>query len=126
MTVCLRRTAERLAALALAAVLGATASTSSALAQGASSGQAAQAGKAKPAHPASKSTSVPGVVVQPRPQPSKVPPDKKAALDAQAAKRKAWANYRTTTPTATAHGRGKPGSSPDPGNYPGLSNLGSR
>jgi hypothetical protein len=65
------------------------------------------------------------VVVQAPPKLDKIPADKKAALDAQAAKRKAWKKYRTAPPTGTATGAATPGASANAENYPGLHSLAS-
>src|SRR5690349_14803921 len=70
---------------------------------------------------ASKPGSVPGVVVQARPKPSTIPPKKKAALDAQAAKRKAWQDYRAGTAATPARSAGASAEALAE-NYPGLRN----
>jgi len=85
-----------------------------------------QAGQsAKSASSAAEPATVHGVVVQ-APKPNGIPPEKKAALDAQAAKRKAWTKYRTApTATATSAAPGTTSASTRAGNYPGLHDLAS-
>ena len=88
----------------------------------------AQAGQsAKSASSAAEPATVHGVVVQ-APKPNGIPPEKKAALDAKAAKRKAWNKYRTgpaPTATATSAAPGTTSASTRAGNYPGLHDLAS-
>jgi hypothetical protein len=67
---------------------------------------------------ASNQDSVSGVVVQaPSQAGPPIPPDKKAAFDAEVAKQEAWKRYRQSTPPASA---GTIGQSDD---YPGLRSL---
>jgi hypothetical protein len=68
------------------------------------------------------------VIVRPGPKADKISPAKKAALDAEARKRKAWQSYRSATVPTRAPGRGAPGASASEmtGAYPGLSNLPSK
>jgi hypothetical protein len=87
-----------------------------AIAQGGDGGKSA--GRAA----ASTSGDVPGVVVQGRPKPNAISPNKRAVVDKEAAKRRTWQKYRATTaatPTRTigvsAEARA--------GNYPGLHTL---
>jgi hypothetical protein len=110
-----------LPAIAVAGAIGFTAPASVAWAQ------AGHGAKSEGSAPASAPTTVPGVVVQ-APKPNGIPPEKKAALDAKAAKRKAWNRYRKTTPTATSTtaAPGTASASTRAGNYPGLHDLGSR
>jgi hypothetical protein len=120
-----------LQAIAVAGVIGVAAPASVALAQGnqaqggqAQGGQGAKSGS-KAAAP--KPGSVGGVVVQAPPKPSTIPADKKAALDAAAAKRKAWQKYRNTTAPASAPGSATAGASASARaeDYPGLHNMAS-
>ena len=107
-----------LPAIAVAGAIGFAAPASVAWAQ---DGQGAKgASSAAESEPAT----VPGVVVQ-APKPNGIPPEKKAALDAKAAKRKAWTNYRKTAPapTATTAAPGTASASSRAGNYPGLHDL---
>lgn len=121
MKACVFRTTLRLQVIAVAGAIGLTAPASGALAQGAQ-GQKAESSAAAP-----KPGSVKGVVVKPAPKP-KVPPHKKAAYDAEVAKRQAQASYRGATPTATvpptatatATGTAPPPSAVRAENYPGL------
>jgi hypothetical protein len=110
-----------LPAIAVAGAIGFAAPGSAAWAQ---AGQGAKGGSSAAA--ASEPASVPGVVVQ-APKPSGIPPEKKAALDAKAAKRKAWTNYRKTAPTGTATtaAPGTASASSRAENYPGLHDLAS-
>lgn len=86
----------------------------------AATAQAPQGGQAAAGAEASSPGNVGGVVVQaPRP-PSKlgaIPPDKKAALDDEAAKNEAWKRYRKSTPPLSD---GTLGQAKD---YPGLQSL---
>lgn len=68
---------------------------------------------------ASSQGSVPGVVVQAprRPDNPPIPPDKRAAFDAEAAKDEAWRRYHQSTPSAS---EGTIGQAKD---YPGLQSL---
>jgi hypothetical protein len=106
-----------LQAITVAGVIGFAAPASVALAQG------SQGAKSESSAAASKPGSVAGVVVQAPPKLNRIPPAKKAALDAEAAKRKAWKKYRDTTPTATARGSASAGASAQAENYPGLHSL---
>ena len=72
---------------------------------------------------ASKPGSVAGVVVQAPPKSNKIPPEKKAAFDAEAAKRKAWQEYRDTTPSPTLTLAAGVSASARAENYPGLHTL---
>jgi hypothetical protein len=118
---CMFRAALLLPAIAVAGVIGLAAPGSVALAQ------ASQGGKNESDAAASKPGGVAGVVVQAPPKLNRIPPAKKAALDAEAAKRKTWQKYRTTTPSTPAHGT-EPASTTAAAraeNYPGLHDLGS-
>jgi hypothetical protein len=121
MTSCIFRATLLLQAITAAGVIGFAAPASVALAQG-NQGQNAESGAA-----ASKPGSVGGVVVQAPPKPSSIPPDKKAAFDAEAARRKAWQKYRGTTPTPTATTAATAGvsASTRAEDYPGLRSLAS-
>ena len=82
-------------------------------------GQAQSARQSANSPAASEPSTVPGVVVQPAPKPSTMSVKKKAALDAEAAKRKAWKNYRAApapTPGRTAGVSAEARAE----NYPGL------
>lgn len=105
--------------IAVAGAIGLASQASEALAQAGPDGKTASSAAA------SKPGTVSGVTVQAPPK-TRIPPGKKAALDAEAAKRKAWKTYRATTPAPT------PASTPTAGvsasaraeNYPGLHTLG--
>jgi len=79
--------------------------------------QAAEKSASSPA--ASKPGSVPGVVVQAPSKRSTVPPKKKAAFDAEAAKRKTWQRYRATPAPTPAQSAGVDAEARAE-NYPGL------
>lgn len=122
---CIFRARPLLRAIVAAGAIGFVAPASVALAQ-VGQGQGGQSHKSESSAAASKrSGSVSGVVVQPAPNLNKIPPAKKAALDAEAAKRKAWQTYRNTTAPASAPGRATPGmsASAQTENYPGLRSL---
>jgi hypothetical protein len=110
-----------LPAIAVVGAIGFAATASVAWAQ--PQAQPHHAAKAKAAAPASKDTDVSGVVVQAPRKPDAIPPHKRAAFDAEAAKQKAWQDYRSAPPTATATASARPGHSPKTGNYPGLHSL---
>jgi hypothetical protein len=77
---------------------------------------------------ASKRGAVGGVVVKAPQRRNRIPPDKKSALDAEAAKHEAWRKYRAATPAPTPT-TAAPGSTPASArteNYPGLHSLGSQ
>jgi hypothetical protein len=120
---CIVRASRFLQAIAVAGAIGLVAPPSAAWAQN-SQGKKPQASAA-----ASQPASVPGVVVQAPPKLDRVPPDKKAALDAQARKRKAWTTYRKTTPTPTAAASATApataSASAKAENYPGLHDMAS-
>lgn len=82
-------------------------------------GQARADGKSASSPTASKPGSVPGVVVQAPPKRSTISPKKKAALDAEAAKRKTWQTYRATAAPTPARSAGA-GAEERAENYPGL------
>jgi len=79
--------------------------------------QAAEQSASSPA--ATKAGSVPGVVVEAPPKRSAIPAKKKAALDAEAAKRKRWQSYRATTAPTPARTAGVSAEARAE-NYPGL------
>lgn len=124
MKVSILRVKLRFHAIALAGVIGLAGPASTAFAEG---GQArdSQSKESESSAASKPPASVSGVVVQPAPKPNKIPPAKRAALDAEANKRKAWQNYRNATTPASAPGRGAPGvtASEQTGNYPGLRTL---
>ncbi len=96
-----------------AALIGATLPTSVAMAQ------ASQTPDAQMAAPAQDASSVSGVVVQAPPSQPKlaqIPPDKKAAIDKEAAKQEAWRKYRESLPSASDATLGIK-------DYPGLHSL---
>lgn len=68
-----------------------------------------------------KEQAVPGVVVQAPSKSSKIPPQKRAAYEREAAKRKAWKNYRAggASPSGKASDAGASASTYAE-NYPGL------
>ena len=105
--------------IAVAGAIGSASQASVALAQ------AGHDGKTGSSAAASKPGAVSGVTVQAPPRP-KISPGKKAALDAEAAKRKAWKTYRITTPAPTSASRPTAAISAASRaeNYPGLHTLG--
>jgi hypothetical protein len=95
---------------------------SAAFAQAAQDGKATQDSKGKSNTAASTPPSVSGVVVEaPEPLDKRIPPERRAAFDAEAADKKAWTDYRATAAPAPAP-KG-PGASPQTENYPGLREL---
>lgn len=118
---CIFRATQLLQAIAIAGAILFAAPASVALAQG------GQGGKSESSATESKPRSVPDVVVQAPPKLNGVPPEKKAALNAEAAKRKAWNTYRKTAPAApaTATAPATASASSKAENYPGLHNLAS-
>jgi hypothetical protein len=110
-------------AITLAAAIGVAAPASVALAQG-SQGAKSASGAADPQPAPSKPEDVGGLVVEAPKKLDTIPPAKRAALDEEAAKRKASTTYRTAPPTATvpagAAGTAPAGSQAGP--YPGLQN----
>ena len=125
---CILRASPLLQGIAVASAIGLAGAAPVALAQG-SQGQGGQSQKSKSSAAAPQPPSnVSPVIVQPGPKPDKISPAKRAALDAEAKKRKAWQSYRSATVPASAPGRGEPGvtASEMTGNYPGLSNLPSK
>ncbi|MEI9889726.1 MAG: hypothetical protein WDN45_02955 [Caulobacteraceae bacterium] len=109
------RTALRLQAIAIAAVIGLLAAPAAL-----SAAPAGPAEKGANEAPAAMPDKVGGVVVQAPRGRSKlgaIAPDKKAALDQEAARNEAWKTYRKSTPPAAA---GTLGQSKD---YPGLQAL---
>jgi hypothetical protein len=110
-------------AITLAAVISVAAPASVALAQDSQGGQSAS-GTADPQPAGSKPEDVSGVVVEAPKKLDTIPPAKRAAFDAEAAKRKASTTYRSAPPTATA-AAGAAGTAPagsQAGTYPGLKN----
>ena len=114
---CIFRAPLLLRAITVAGAIGFAAPASVALAQG------RQGEKSESSAAASKPGIVGGVVVQAPPKLDRIPPAKKAALDAEAAKRKAWQKYRTTIPAPTAGADA--GAPAQAENYPGLHSLAS-
>lgn len=114
MKTCTVRATLLLQAIAVAGVIGFAAPASVALAQdspNAKSGRSAAA---------SKPSSVGGVVVEAPSKRDTIPPKKKAALDAAAAKRKAMQKYRNAAPVATVGQNAGVSAEARAGNYPGL------
>ena len=115
---CSSTAALLLRVMAVAGAVGLASPASEALAQ------AGQAGNPAGASTGAKLANAPGVTVQAPPR-TRIPPRKKAGLDAEAAQRKAWETYRATTPAPS------PGSTAAAGvsastraeNYPGLHTL---
>jgi len=97
------RAALRLSAIALAGVV---ATAAPALAKG-----------AKP------EAAVPGVVVQAPAKASPIPPAKRAAFDAEVARRKAWKKYRSATAAKPASGGPGVSATARAEDYPGLHEL---
>jgi hypothetical protein len=118
---CIFRATLLVQAVAVAGAIGFAAPASVALAQG------SQGGKSESKAAASKSGSVAGVVVEAPPKLDRIPPAKKAALDAEAAKRKTWKKYRSAAPAATsaAAATATTTASARAENYPGLHSLAS-
>lgn len=116
---CIFRAPQRLLAIALAGAIGLAAPASVALAQG------GQGEKGERSAAASKPGSVAGVVVQAQPKLSRIPPAKRAALDAEAAKRRAWQKYHQAAPAPTARADAGVSATARAENYPGLHSLGS-
>ena len=112
MKFCMFRVTRHLQAIAVAGAIG-LASASGALAQ------QSPAKKGEPSPPASKPADVKGVVVQAPRKADSIAPEKRAALDAEAANRQAWKNYRAA-PRATGTMGSRPGQSPRTEGYPGL------
>jgi hypothetical protein len=113
----------RAAAIAVALAAGVAAPGSVAFAQGGQAqGGQAQGGQDGKSHGAAPAKPVSGVTVEAPPKRETIPPAKKAAMDAAAAKRKTWQNYRNATTPASAPGAANPGMSASAmaGNYPGL------
>jgi hypothetical protein len=122
---CILRANLVLQTIVLAGTIGFAAPASVSLAQG-SQGHGSQSQKSKSSAVASKPPgSVSGVVVQPAPKGNKIPPAKRTALDAEAAKRKAWQSYRDSPTPASAPASASPGMSASARaeNYPGLHDL---
>ena len=114
----MRSCAFRLLVIIVAGATGFAAPASVGLAQDSEGGKRPSGAAASDPH------TVSGVVVHAPPKPHKIPPEKRAAFDAEAAKRKAWTTYRATPPARTGGGK-LPGASPQTENYPGLHTLGS-
>ncbi|MCR5880803.1 hypothetical protein [Phenylobacterium sp. J367] len=114
---------QLLRAIAIASAIALAGAVTLASAQG-SQGKGGQSAKRErnAAAPQPPSTVSP-VIVQPKPEADKISPAKKAALHAEAKKRKAWQSYRNATVPTSAPGRGASGvtASEMAGNYPGLS-----
>jgi hypothetical protein len=110
------RTALLLPAIAVAAVVGLALPGPVAMAQ---TGPGAKSGKTENKAAASKPGSVGGVTVQAprRSALQKIPPDKAAGFDQEAADAEAWKGYRKSTPRAA---EGTLGQAKD---YPGLHKL---
>lgn len=119
---CMSWTGLRLGAIVVAGAIGLASPASVALAQASHGGDSANSAKSASSTPASKPGSVSGVVVQAPPK-SKIPPDKRAAFDAEAAKRKAWQAYRGGAPVAKPTMTTGVSASARAENYPGLHTL---
>lgn len=115
------RSRGALLALAIAALcaIGFGSLASVALAQG------AQREQTESSAAASQPASVGGVVVQAPPKLDRMPPDKRAAFDAEAAKREAWQRYRRTASPAPAVAAAGVDASARVENYPGLRGMAS-
>ena len=118
----IQRKLPSLRTLAVVGAMGVTLAASMALAQTSkddSGAGASNQNKSGSAAGPSNTDSVSGVVVQapPRPDHPQIPPDKKAAYDAEVAKAEAWKSYRQSIPPLSD---GTIGQSKD---YPGLQNL---
>jgi hypothetical protein len=109
--------------ITLAAVISVAAQASVALAQDSQGGPSA-GGPADPQPAGSKPADVSGVVVEAPKKLDTIPPAKRAALDEEAAKRKASTTYRSAPPTATvpAKAAGTAPAGSQAGTYPGLKN----
>src|SRR4051812_47068177 len=93
---CISQAALLLRVTAAAGAISLASPPSVAFAQDGHGGKSASSAAAS-----SSSGSVPGVVVQAPPKTSGIPTKKKAALDAAAAKRRAWTRYRAGAPAPT-------------------------
>lgn len=119
---CVSWLGPRLLAVTVVGAIGLAAPVSAAFAQAAQDGKATQDSKGKSNPAASTPPSVSGVVVEaPEPLDKRIPPERRAAFDAEAADKKAWTDYRATAAPAPAP-KG-PGASPQTENYPGLREL---
>ena len=119
---CIFRLGPRLLVVTVVGAIGLAAPVSAAFAQAAPDSKETQASKPKSNTPASTPDSVSGVIVEaPEPLDKRIPPDKRAKFDAEAADKKAWTEYRATAAPAPAP-KG-PGASPQTENYPGLRDL---
>jgi hypothetical protein len=119
---CIFRLGPRLLVVTVVGAIGLAAPVSAAFAQAAQANKVTQDSKPKSNTAASTPASVSGVIVEaPEPLDKKIPPDKRAAFDAEAADKKAWSDYRATAAPAPAP-KG-PGASPQTENYPGLREL---
>jgi len=123
------RLGPRLLAVTVVGAIGLAAPVSAAFAQAAApdskgtpASKATQDSKPKSTTAASTPDSVSGVIVEaPVPLDKRIPPEKRAAFDAEAADKEAWTKYRATAAPASAP-QG-PGASPQTENYPGLREL---
>ena len=119
---CIFRPGPRLLVFTVVGAMGLAAPVSAAFAQAAQANKVTQDSKPKSNTAASTPASVSGVIVEaPEPLDKRIPPDKRAAFDAEAADKKAWSDYRATAAPAPAP-KG-PGASPQTENYPGLREL---
>ena len=116
---CIFRLGPRLLVVTVVGAIGLAAPVSAAFAQAAQDSKGTQDSKPKSNTAASTPDSVSGVIVEaPAPLDKRIPPDKRAAFDAEAANKEAWTTYRATAAPAPAP-KG-PGASPQTENYPGL------
>jgi hypothetical protein len=116
---CISWLGPRLLVVAVVGAIGLAAPASAAVAQAAQDSKGTQDSKPKCTAAASTPDSVSGVIVEaPEPLDKRIPPDKRAKFDAEAADKEAWTKYRATAAPAPAPK--SPGASPQTENYPGL------
>jgi hypothetical protein len=127
MKTCMFRALRRLQAFTLAGVIGFATPAAVALAQGSQGGGnqagSSQGGKSETSAAASKSSTVGGVVVQSPHKRNMIPPEKRAAFDAEAAKQKSWQKYRSATPSPTPGGAPGVSATARTKGYPGLHSV---
>ncbi len=117
MTSCISPATLLLRAITLVGAIGLAAPAPAASAQG------GHDGKSPSSAAAAKPGGVAGVVVQAPPKTNRIPPERKAAFDAEAAKRKTWKQYRTTIPAPAPTPTAGASASARAENYPGLHTL---
>lgn len=119
---CISWLGPRLLVVAVVGAIGLAAPASAAFAQAAPDSKGTPDSKPKSTAAASTPDSVSGVIVEaPAPLDKRIPPDKRAKFDAEAADKEAWTKYRATAAPAPAPK--SPGASPQTENYPGLHEL---